>query len=291
MGFSTVAAKVARLLPLRARWGTRRGQLWEVPSLTAPGQVHRLLIGHGGRAANVSRVMQHERVQLVVTDPPYCSGGNQEAGRAGGTHGVIASDNLSSWGFCALLSAVLDAAEPDAAYICTDWRMWSHLQATVETAGLPVRDMVVWDKVRRVPGGLRWRRHELVMYADRHGCLRRPGENAHDNVIRTSRTANAHHYTEKPVDLVEELLAGDEVGERGACVVLDPFSGSGTTMLAGERRGRPTRSIEVTPLFAAVHLERAKRAGLAPRLVEVECVRLFAGTTITIGDAGARARA
>lgn len=250
---------------LHTKWATRSGQVW---SLRREGSkpAHRIIVGDCRDAKTVERLFGGSAVPLLVTDPPYCSGGFQEAGRSAGTFGDIASDQLSTRGYTALIQGMIAAAKPRAAYLFTDWRMWIPLFDVVESSGLPVRPMVVWDKGTPGMGSL-WRtQHELVMFGSREGKKRDKGIAAYGNVIRANRTGNVNHYTEKPVDLLRRILEGDSASPRAACPVYDAFMGSGSLIFAAEALGRQAFGCEVEPKWVAVLLERAELAGLEPRL-------------------------
>lgn len=219
-------------------------------------------------------------VTLMMIDPPYCSGGFQEAGRAAGTFGKIAADNLSTRGYAALLNAAFQTWRPQVAYVFTDWRMWIPLYDIVEGSGLAVRSMVVWDK--GTPGlGALWRtQHELVMVGSRAANKRQKGRPAGGNVIglpaldsaqaqatqdpgelqsavhKAQRSGNKLHYTEKPVALLEALIGGDMASGRDAVDVVDVFGGSGTTLIAAERLGRRAVVTEVEPLLCQTIVDR-----------------------------------
>ncbi len=166
---------------------------------------------------------------LMATDPPYCSGALQEAGKSAGTWGQIASDGLSSSGYAGLITSVMVAARPHTAYVFTDWRMWCALYQSVESAGLSVRARIIWDKGHPGLGGL-WRpQTEDILFASRSGSKREKGMASVGNVARFPRTGNRLHYTQKPVDLMAHLITNDARGGRGAFPVFDPFMGSGTT--------------------------------------------------------------
>ncbi|MGE0444521.1 MAG: DNA modification methylase [Vicinamibacterales bacterium] len=237
---------------------------------------HVLACGDSRDTELAARLLGDRKVPTVVSDPPYCSGGFQEANRGAGTWGDIAADNLSTRGFVALLTGTLETWRPQTAYLFTDWRMWIPLYDIAERVGLAVRSMIVWDK--GTPGlGALWRtQHELVMFASRARNARLKGKPARGNVISghhaldseqaqtaersavipAQRTGNKLHYTEKPVSLIEAILANDESSERGAGLVVDFFGGSGTTLMAAERRNRPALIVEVEPKFCQVAIDR-----------------------------------
>ena len=253
---------------LARKWGTRTGQVWEISSLTVPGGLHRVACGDSTDRVAVAALLAGETLVGILTDPPYCSGGFQESARsAGGASAVkkrkpVANDTLSTRGYQALIKAVLDSWPALVTYLFTDWRMWIPLFDAAESSGYGVRSMVVWDKGSPALGN-GWRsQHELVMVAIRGARAVFDPHLAQGNVIRASRTKNVHHTTEKPVDVLERMLA--VVTLRG--VWADPFLGSGSTLLAAERCGVLLRGMELDPAYVAVTLQRLADAGLSPRL-------------------------
>jgi DNA modification methylase len=248
---------------LREKWQTERGQLWTIGR-------HRLLCGDSTSAEDVARLMGGQVPDCIMTDPPYCSGGFQEAGRSEGSIGTdarikpsIANDRLSSRGYMSLIKTVIERVEAPLAYIFTDWRMWVYLFDVVEASGYGVRNMVVWDKGS--PGmGVGWRtQHELVMFAAR-ATVKFDNHKAQGNVIATLRTGNPNHPTEKPVDLLLKILDVTDM----ALTLYDPFAGSGTTIVAAEQAVRTAYGMELTAAFTAVALERLSGMGLTPRLAD-----------------------
>lgn len=252
-----------RAAELQQEWQTATGQLWTIRSAT--GTTHRLLCGDCTREQDVARLMDGARPDAVLTDPPYCSGGFQEAGRRSGSvgtdaeHRKITNDTLSTRGYVSLMKNALGLANAGICYVFTDWRMWVNLFDVVESSGFGVRNMIVWDK--GTPGmGVGWRaQHELIMFASRDS---RGFNNklAVGNVIQCGRTGNIHHTTEKPVELLRTLLRVADF----ARIVYDPFAGSGSTILAAEAEGRTALAMEVEPDYAAATLERLKLSGLEP---------------------------
>jgi DNA modification methylase len=267
---SDPGADVARAGELRRKWATARGQLWTLGP-------HRVVCGDATVPEDVAKLHGGAVPALILTDPPYCSGGFQEAGRSRGSVGTDAeilkpvhNDTLSTRGYQALLKSVLAHAQASAAYIFTDWRMWVSLFDVVESSGYGVRNMLVWDKGS--PGmGVGWRaQHELVLFGSRVPLTwRQPGHEGVDpqraagNVLEVGRSGNVHHTVEKPVELLRQILRVTDFLE----TVYDPFLGSGSTLIAGAQEGRAVFGMELDPEYVAVTLERAAGLGLEPVLV------------------------
>jgi DNA modification methylase len=206
-----------------------------------------------------------DMVRTVITDPPYSSGGFQEAGKAMGSIGDrggsrIAFDNLSTRGYGRLMRRLLmGLPSVDEVYLFTDWRMWIESFDAIEDGGFRVRAMIVWDK-KSAGLGAAWRsQHELVAYGKKTNVA--PGSPSAGTVLTVSRSGNEHHPTEKPVELIERLL---DVSRSD--VVFDPFMGSATTGVACVAQGRPFIGCELDPAHFETACRRIEAAYAAPRL-------------------------
>ena len=198
-------------------------------------------------------------IDSVVTDPPYSSGGFNEAGKAGGSVGTVAEkrliqgDTMSSAGYFALMRRVLRGADASGCYVFTDWRMWPFTTEAVELSGYRLRGMLVWNKGHGGMGA-RWKaQHELICWGTR--VVSEMGEGL-GNVLTVSRSGNRLHPTEKPVELLAALVGNSE-GDS----ILDPFMGSGST-------GR------------AAGIEQFKFIGIEinPEYFEIACLRIDSAT-------------
>lgn len=236
---------------------TQKGDLWILGR-------HRVVCGNSTNEDDMQLLLDGAEPEILLTDPPYCSGGFQESGKSSGSIGTkrtdakggtiiptISSDNLSTRGYSVLMKAVLSAAPVKVAYIFTDWRMWTYLFDLVEGAGLAIRNMIVWNK--KTPGmGNGWRaQHELVMFAHRTKP-KWDNHRGYGNVIECTRSGNELHPTQKPVEILEKLLDNTEWAEG----VLDTFGGSGTTLIAAETAGQPSYIMEMEPGFVDVIVRR-----------------------------------
>jgi len=228
---------------------SKRGQVWLCGE-------HRVMCGDGTQPEDVAALLGETEPAAMITDPPYCSGGFQEAGRPAGSIGTeradgimpkIANDTLSTRGYMALMKATLGLSRVAMAYVFTDWRMWVNLFDVAESSGFGVRNMIVWNK--DAPGmGVGWRaQHELVMFASRAGIKFDPHK-AVGNVITLGRSRNQLHPTQKPADLIGRILDVTDM----APVIYDPFAGSGTVMIAAEAAGRRCYSMEIDPVHVDV---------------------------------------
>lgn len=250
---------------------TRPGDCWQLGC-------HRLACGDATQPGTAALVLAGETPDLVCMDPPYCSGGFQECGRAAGSVGTqnvkkqIANDTLSTRGFMALLRQVLGLYLAPYLYSFTDWRMWVHLFDLAEAAGYGVRNMLVWDKGYQGMGR-GWRaQHELVLWGVKQTPPWPAGWGGHGNVLQCSRSGNHHHTTEKPLELLEILLQNLPFAQR----VVDPFCGSGTTLLACERLGRQGLGIELDPSYCDTAVLRWQQL-TGGQAVEIRSGRKFGG--------------
>lgn len=199
------------------------------------------------------------KVDVVVTDPPYSSGGFQESGKSSGSIGTrsdetIWMDNLSSRGYARLIVRALKAIRSASEfYTFTDWKMWQATCDCYEDAGIRVRNMLVWDK-QQMGMGMPWRnQHELVCYGRRRNAVRQSG--SFGNVLKAARSGNENHPTEKPTALIELLLRNADDG-----LVLDPFAGSGSIGVAAQNLGRKFIGIEIEPKYFDIACERIENA-------------------------------
>ncbi|MEE9591945.1 MAG: ParB N-terminal domain-containing protein [Thermodesulfobacteriota bacterium] len=233
---------------------------------TKPGDLyrlgrHRVLCGDATRKEDVERLLDGQKVDLILSDPPYCAGGFQESGKSAGSvgtdapHKQIANDRLSTRGYMALLKTAFGNIDASFIYTFTDWRMWVYLFDVIESSGFGVRSMIVWDK--GTPGmGRGWRaQHEIIMW----GCRITPPFDGHaqgqGNVISEARTGNKYHTTEKPVALIDKLLNNTPFAK----TVADPFIGSAPTLISCEKADRICYGMEIDPVHCDVIVARWER--------------------------------
>lgn len=211
------------------------------------------------------RKLPQHSVDLVLSDPPYSSGGFNESQRRGGTSTSdtmpwLLGDALSTPAIGYLVREVAlecrRVVRPGGAMqLFTDWKMATILPPIVESAGWRYRALVVWDKGSHGSGQGWLPQHELVMvFAD-------PAVEWHahtSNVIRCSRISPKarEHVTEKPTNLLVALMR-PHVSRGG--VVADPFAGSGSLILAADRMGATAWCCDADPQHLPTMERRASR--------------------------------
>ncbi|MBK9010166.1 MAG: site-specific DNA-methyltransferase [Novosphingobium sp.] len=277
------------------------------PAVSCPGDLwllgrHRLLCGDAREAAHYDRLMGKETADLVFTDPPYnvpIDGHVCGSGRVRHREFAMGAGEMTSAEFVDFLSVTLGhmirhARSGAILYVCMDWRHIRDLCEAGEACGLELKNLVVWNKTNGGMGTFYRSKHELIFvfkFGDEPhtnnfglGESGRYRTNVWDypgiSSISAARQAELEmHPTVKPVALVADALRDCS---RRADLVLDPFAGSGTTLIAAQQTGRRARLIEFDPLYCDTILRRFTQVtGLEPRLEgesmtfdEVAAVRL-----------------
>lgn len=207
-------------------------------------------------------------LDAVVGDPPYASGARSEVAKpnmTGMLRGVrwagkpIDNDQMTTTGFVWLMRELARAAFPlltdgGAFFAFIDWRQWPNLVGAIESANYRVNGMIVWDKVSFGTGYYLRKQHELILAASKG----KPRVESHaiPDVIRHKRDLNNRHPSPKPVGLMEKLLT---VATEPGQLVLDPFMGSGSTLVAAKLLRRRAIGCELRESYcedAAKWLER-----------------------------------
>ena len=255
----------------------------EVPvtPVSKPGDVwimgkHRLLCGDSTDAASYDTLLGNERVAMIFQDPPYnVDYANTAKDKLRGTNRPILNDNLGD-GFQDFLLAAFKPALArcnGAVYVAMSSSELDTLQAAFRAAGGKWSTFIIWAKNTFTLGRSDYQRqYEPILYgwpegATRHWCGDRDqGDVWHFNKPRV----NDLHPTMKPVELVERAIRNSS---RPGDVVLDPFGGSGTTLIAAEKSGRQARLIELDPKYVDVIVRRWQEYAGAQAVRESDGVR------------------
>lgn len=255
----------------------------EVPitPVSKPGDVwimgqHRLLCGDSTDVASYDTLLGKERVEMIFQDPPYnVDYANTAKDKLRGTNRPILNDNLGD-GFQDFLLAAFKPALArcnGAVYVAMSSSELDTLQAAFRAAGGKWSTFIIWAKNTFTLGRSDYQRqYEPILYgwpegATRHWCGDRDqGDVWHFNKPRV----NDLHPTMKPVELVERAIRNSS---RPGDVVLDPFGGSGTTLIAAEKSGRQARLIELDPKYVDVIVRRWQEYAGAQAVRESDGVR------------------
>lgn len=255
----------------------------EVPvtPVSKPGDVwvmgpHRLLCGDSTEAANYDTLLGNERAAMIFQDPPYnVDYANTAKDKLRGTNRPILNDNLGE-GFQDFLLAAFKPALArcnGAVYVAMSSSELDTLQSAFRAAGGKWSTFIIWAKNTFTLGRSDYQRqYEPILYgwpegATRHWCGDRDqGDVWHFNKPRV----NDLHPTMKPVELVERAIRNSS---RPGDVVLDPFGGSGTTLIAAEKSGRQARLIELDPKYVDVIVRRWQEYAGAQAVREADGVK------------------
>lgn len=235
-----VEPQIDKAEELRVKWGVETGQLWQLGE-------HRLVCGDCTDKAVVDKVMQGERAELTLTDPPYGIDVVPDSGEIGWStkqakvtqfSKVINDDKLMD------VSFLLDSADKVAIFggqyfahylpKAGRWLVWDKDFTDAERDFVPFSECeLVWSNVTGVA---------VKKYKCRSMGYSREGE-----------SGSRMHPNQKPLKVIQGII-GDFSKENSS--IYDPFLGSGTTLIACERLGRKCRAVEISPAYCAVAIQR-----------------------------------
>ena len=232
--------------------------------ISRPGDVwvlgpHRLLCGDATVAASYEALLQGAPVDMVFTDPPYnVNYANSAKDKLRGKDRAILNDNLGEGFYDFLLAALTPTVTHcrGGIYVAMSSSELDVLQAAFRAAGGKWSTFIIWAKNTFTLGRADYQRqYEPILYGwpegtTHHWC----GDRDQGDVWNIKKPhKNDLHPTMKPVELVERAISNSS---RPGNVVLDPFGGSGTTLIAAEKSGRQARLIELDPKYADVIVRR-----------------------------------
>jgi DNA modification methylase len=220
---------------------------------------HKLLCGDATKPDDYKMLLGDELVDMTFTDPPYnVNYANTAKEKFLGKNRPIMNDNLGE-GFGSFLFDACDnilTRTKGAIYIAMSSSELDTLQAAFRAAGGKWSTFIIWAKNTFTLGRADYQRqYEPILYgwrdgADHYWC----GARDQGDVWNIKKPAkNDLHPTMKPVELVERAVRNSS---KTRDLVLDPFGGSGTTLIACEKSGRRARIIELDPKYVDVIVKR-----------------------------------
>ena len=239
----------------------RLGDLWTLGD-------HRLLCGDSTNLKDVLRVMDGDKAALVATDPPYLVDYTGERPNDSGkdwtaTYREIDIEDADGF-FRAVFTNVLEVLGPKGAIYC--WhahKRCGNIQRIWRDLGILDHQQIVWVKPTPVFGRVYWHfQHEPCVMGWRQGDKpEHDGVHEHTSVWTCDWDGKARtsgeHPTSKPVELfTRPIKKHTNPGD----VVFEPFSGSGSQLIAAERTGRRCRAIEISPPYVDVAIRRWEKA-------------------------------
>ena len=231
---------------------SRPGDVWELGN-------HRLVCGDATDPKSYELLMADAKADLIVTDPPYnVDYANSAKDKMRGKDRPILNDNLGDGFYDFLLAAMTPMLErcSGAVYVAMSSSELDTLQSAFRAAGGKWSTFIIWAKNTFTLGRADYQRqYEPILYGwpegqNRHWC----GDRDQGDVWNIKKPQkNDLHPTMKPVELVERAIRNSS---RPGDIVLDPFGGSGTTLIAAEKTGRIGWLIELDPKYVDVIVRR-----------------------------------
>ena len=236
----------------------------QVELVSNPGDVwilerHRLLCGDSTQLEAVEKVLAGGLADMVFTDPPYnVNYGATMKDKLRGNTRKIANDNLGEGFEKFLYDACVNmlAVAKGAVYICMSSSELHTLEKAFREAGGHWSTFVIWAKSSFSMGRSDYQRqYEPILYGWKEGASHFwcGARDQGDIWFIKKPHLNDLHPTMKPVELVGRAILNSS---KTRDTVLDPFGGSGTTLIACEKSGRQARLIEMEPMYCDVIVRR-----------------------------------
>lgn len=224
------------------------GQIWRLGE-------HRLMCGDSTKPEDVARLMQGEKADLWLTDPPYNVAYESQDGK------TIQNDNMTNEAFRSFLVDAFKTATENlkaggAFYIWHADSEGVNFRGACQDVGLKIRQCLIWAKNQLVMGrqDYQWK-HEPCLYGWKDGATHYfIDDRTQTTILEENKPLKSkEHPTMKPVALfAKQINNSTRKGE----IVLDTFGGSGTTIIASEQLNRKARVMELDPHYCDVIISR-----------------------------------
>ena len=227
---------------------SRPGDLWILGK-------HRILCGDSTVATDVERVLGGVKPHLMVTDPPYGveydAEWREKSGLGSKAHGKVENDTRADWREAWALFP------GEVSYVWHAGIFSPTVAASLEACGFEMRALIIWVKSRApISRGHYHHRHEPCWYSVRKGKTGHWTGDRKQNTawdIDTPRASETGHSTQKPMECMKRPI---ENNSSQGQAIYEPFSGSGTTIIAAETTGRCCIAIELSPAYVDVAVIR-----------------------------------
>lgn len=222
---------------------------------------HRIVCGDSTDKATVATLLGDEKPHLMVTDPPYgveydakWRGAGGLLGKSTRAVGLVENDDRSDWSDAWVLFP------GDVAYVWHAAVNGSAVAESLVSSGFEIRSQIIWNKNYMVigRGDYHWK-HEPCWYAVRKGKTGHyNGDRTQTTVwdIEKPQTSETGHSTQKPIECMSRPIKNNS---KEGDAVYEPFSGSGTTLVACEQLKRRCFAMELNPDYVSVTIDRWER--------------------------------
>ena len=238
---------------------TKLGDIWKLGK-------HKLICGDATNKDTVKLLMEDNKADLIFTDPPYNVNYSARTGIRSGkirdNMSHIKNDNLSDDEFDNLLENsiknMFENLDSKASYyICNNWHCSDVFKKILQKLNINVKAWIVWNKDWMSVGHSEYRsNHEFIFFGtldSKNRIFHNQGKENDVWTIRKLSPTNKIHTTEKPVALVERAIKNSSNNNQ---IVIDFFSGSGSTLIACEKNNRIFKGLELDPKYCDVIVKR-----------------------------------
>ena len=248
--------------------------------MTTPYYSDEFVTLYHGEACDVLASLPEASADVMLTDPPYSSGGMFRSDRAAdpaskyrgwsqnadgssrkptAEYGTFGGDNLDQWAWIRWVSGwsretLRLIRRGGSAFTFTDWRQLPASTDAAQFGGWVWRGILVWDKGVARPAKGTFRNHIEYVVWSTNGPLDRTDAYPSALIqVPTVPSSAREHVTQKPVDLLRHLLA---VVPGDSLTVLDPFAGSGSTLVAAKQLGHRSIGVELDERYCEIAAKR-----------------------------------
>ena len=238
---------------------TKLGDIWKLGK-------HKLICGDATNKDTVKLLMEDNKADLLFTDPPYNVNYSARTGIRSGkirdNMAHIKNDNLDDDQFNQLLENsiknMFDYMDSKASYyICNNWHCSDVFKKVLFKLNINVKAWIVWNKDWMSVGHSEYRsNHEFIFFGTldpKNRIFHNKGKENDVWTLRKLSPTNKIHTTEKPVGLVERAIKNSSNNNQ---IVIDFFSGSGSTLIACEKNNRIFKGLELDPKYCDVIVKR-----------------------------------